>query len=43
MLYKKLSKKELKENKLGIEIDCEPLKGPNTTFWKISKDNNGNW
>jgi aminomethyltransferase len=24
---------------VGIEIDCEPLKGPNTTFWKIKKDN----
>ena len=25
---------------MGIEIDCEPLAGPNTTFWSIKKNNN---
>ena len=25
---------------MGIEIDCEPLPGPNTTFWSIKKKNN---
>ena len=24
---------------VGLMIDCEPLKGPNTTFWKIIKNN----
>lgn len=24
---------------VGLQIDSEPLKGPNTTFWPISKDN----
>ena len=24
---------------VGIEIYCNPLKGPNTTFWKLKKDN----
>ena len=23
---------------VGIEIDCEPLKGPNTSFWSLNKD-----
>ena len=23
---------------MGLELDCEPLKGPNTTFWSIFKD-----
>ena len=24
---------------MGIEIECKPLKEPNTTFWKLFKDN----
>jgi aminomethyltransferase len=24
---------------VGIEIDCDPLKGPNTTFWELKKNN----
>ena len=24
---------------MGIEIECEPLKEPNTIFWKFLKDN----
>ena len=36
--------KRIKQNgttrkQVGVEIHCEPLKGPNTTFWKIIKDN----
>ena len=23
---------------IGLEIDCDPLKGPNTTFWPVYKD-----
>ena len=29
----------INRKQVGIEIDCERLKGPNTTFWKIIKDN----
>ena len=41
----KNSLKKIKENgitrkQVGLIIDSEPLKGPNTTFWKITKDNN---
>ena len=24
---------------VGLEIDCAPLKGPNTSFWPLNKDN----
>ena len=36
---KKIKKKGIKRKQVGLILDCEPLKGPNTTFWKISKDN----
>ena len=36
---KKIKQKGITRKQVGIEIDCEPLKGPNTTFWKLSKDN----
>ena len=29
----------VKRKQVGIEIYCEPLKGPNTTFWNLMKDN----
>ena len=35
----KIKQKGITRKQVGIEIDCEPLKGPNTTFWKLSKDN----
>ena len=35
----KIKDKGITRKQVGIEIDCEPLKGPNTTFWKIEKDN----
>ena len=28
----------VKRKQIGLELDCEPLKGPNTTFWSILKD-----
>ena len=28
----------VKRKQIGLIIDCEPLKGPNTTFWMINKD-----
>ena len=36
---KKIKKTGIKRKQVGLILDCEPLKGPNTTFWKISKDN----
>ena len=36
---KKIKKKGIKRKQVGLILDCEPLKGPNTNFWKISKDN----
>ena len=36
---KKIKQEGIKRKQVGIEIDCEPLKGPNTTFWKLLKDN----
>ena len=32
----KIKQKGITRKQVGIEIDCEPLKGPNTTFWKLS-------
>jgi len=36
---KKIKQDGIKRKQVGIEIDCEPLKGPNTTFWELQKDN----
>ncbi|MDC0435934.1 glycine cleavage system protein T [Candidatus Pelagibacter sp.] len=36
---KKISKYGIKRKQVGVILDCEPLGGPNTTFWKITKDN----
>ena len=36
---KKISLEGIKRKQVGVILDCEPLKGPNTTFWKIFKDN----
>ena len=35
----KIKDKGITRKQVGIEIECEPLKGPNTTFWKVLKDN----
>ena len=29
----------IKRKQVGVTIECEPLDGPNTTFWELSKDN----
>ena len=30
----------IKRKQVGLILDCEPLTGPNTTFWNISKNGN---
>jgi len=37
---KKIKADGIKRKQVGIEIDCKPLPGPNTTFWSIKKNNN---
>jgi|TARA_B110001452_G_scaffold265326_1_gene269778 glycine cleavage system aminomethyltransferase T len=36
---KKINKDGVKRKQVGLVLDCEPLEGPNTTFWKITKNN----
>jgi aminomethyltransferase len=36
---KRIKQDGVKRKQVGIEIDCEPLKGPNTTFWELQKNN----
>ena len=36
---KKIKQDGVTRKQVGIEINCKPLNGPNTTFWKITKDN----
>ena len=36
---KKINKDGIKKKQVGLILDCEQLTGPNTTFWKISKNN----
>ena len=36
---KKIKEEGIKRKQVGIIIECEALKGPNTTFWRIFKDN----
>ena len=35
---KKIKKKGIKRKQVGLELDCNPLKGPNTTFWSVLCD-----
>ena len=35
---KKIKQKGIKRKQVGLIIDCDPLSGPNTTFWPIEKD-----
>jgi len=37
---KKIKADGIKRKQIGLEINCEPLSGPNTTFWSIKKNNN---
>ena len=36
---KKIKAEGIKRKQVGLVINCEPLSGPNTTFWSIKKDN----
>ena len=36
---KKIKKDGIKRKQVGLELDCDPLKGPNTTFWSIYNSN----
>ena len=35
---KKIKKEGIKRKQVGLEIDCQPLKGPNTKFWPLKKN-----
>ena len=35
---KKIQQQGIKRIQVGLELDCEPLKRPNTTFWSIQKE-----
>ena len=35
----KINKDGVKRKQVGVILDCEPLTGPNTTFWETLKDN----
>ena len=35
---KKIKQSGVKRKQIGLELECEPLKEPNTTFWSILKD-----
>ena len=34
----KIKKDGISRKQVGLELDCEPLEGPNTNFWSIKKD-----
>ena len=36
---RKIKEEGTKRKQVGIIIECEPLEGPNTTFWQIFKEN----
>ena len=36
---KKINKDGIKRKQVGVILDSDPLTGPNTTFWEITKDN----
>jgi aminomethyltransferase len=35
----KINQDGIKRKQVGVILDCEPLAGPNTTFWEVTKDN----
>ena len=39
----KINNDGIKRKQIGVILDCEPLTGPNTTFWEIKKDNEVSW
>jgi glycine cleavage system aminomethyltransferase T len=36
---KKIKREGIQRKQVGIELNCDPLQGPNTTFWPIMHDN----
>ena len=36
----RIKEKGIKRKQVGMIIDCDPLEGPNTSFWPILKNNN---
>ena len=36
---RKINQDGVKRKQVGVILDCEPLTGPNTTFWEVTKDN----
>jgi glycine cleavage system aminomethyltransferase T len=36
---RKIKQNGINRKQVGIEINCEPLKAPNTTYWKLIKEN----
>ena len=36
---KKIKHNGITRKQVGVEIDCKPLSGPNTTFWELKKNN----
>ena len=35
----KIKQEGIKRKQVGLELDCKPLQGPNTTFWSIHNNN----
>lgn len=35
---RRIKEEGVSRKQVGLIIDCDPLKGPNTTFWAINKD-----
>ena len=35
---RKIKERGISRKQVGLEIECDPLSGPNTTFWPIKKD-----
>ena len=35
---KKIKQSGIKRKQVGLELDCKPLEGPNTTFWPVFYD-----
>ena len=35
----KIKEEGIKRKQVGLEIKCDPLKGPNTTFWSVFSEN----
>jgi len=35
---KKIKQEGIKRKQVGLILDCDPLSGPNTTFWPVEKD-----